>query len=126
MGLFWLMEFVTFFVDGTHKIWIAIDIIHPLTGMIVFILFICKRTVWNRLKKRYPCLERLDGVIGHNHVSSWIANLFRSRGSNEAATGSSDAQANTPEIQETATTPSGAPQLKNYFDVKVNPTQTNN
>ncbi len=46
------------------QIWIAdiVNMYNMLTGVIVFILLICKRTVWDRLKKRYPCLERLDGT----------------------------------------------------------------
>ncbi len=124
MGLFWLMEVISFFAHGASEIWIVTDIVNMLTGAIVFFLFICKRTVWNRLKKRYPCLVRIDGVICH-HGPSWLAQLFGSSGTNESGTRSSDAQANTPRIQETVTTPSAAPQLSDYFDVRVNMTQNN-
>ena len=124
MGLNGLMEFIKFFVHGDDKLWIVTDIVNPLTGMMVFILLICKRTVWNRLKKRFPCLEKLHVAICQHRDPSWITQLFRSQGNNKSSTGSNDAQVNINQrIQETApNTTTGAPQLRDDFDVRVDMT----
>jgi len=76
MEMFYLVnDLISMIVQD--QIWIAdiVNMYNMLTGVIVFILLICKR-----------------------HGPSWLAQLFGSSGNNESGSRSSDAQANTPRI----------------------------
>ena len=60
MGLSWMMEVISFAVGGSAYIWIPTDIINILTGVFIFVIFVCKPNVWKLLKLKCPCLEGLD------------------------------------------------------------------
>lgn len=60
MGVFWIMEVVSFAAGGSAYIWIPTDILNILTGVFIFIIFVCKPNVWKLLKNKIPCLKRLD------------------------------------------------------------------
>ena len=55
MGVFWIMELVSFAVDNSYNAWYIFDAFNILTGVFVFFLFVCKPKVWNLLKKRFGC-----------------------------------------------------------------------
>lgn len=59
------MEIISFAAGGVTAdwIWIPTDIINILTGLFIFIIFVCKRKVWELLKKKWTTLERLDKMI---------------------------------------------------------------
>ena len=59
MGLSWLTELISFAVGGDAYNWFFTDIVNILTGVYVFIIFVCKPKVWKLLKLKYPSLERL-------------------------------------------------------------------
>ena len=60
MGVSWMMEVISFAVGGSAYIWIPTDILNILTGVFIFIIFVCKPNVWKLLKVKCPCLEQLD------------------------------------------------------------------
>ena len=60
MGVSWVMEIVSFWVGGSAYIWIPTDILNILTGVFVFVIFVCKRRIWKSLKNRIPSLNNLD------------------------------------------------------------------
>ena len=59
------MEIISFVAgDATSNwIWVPTDIINILTGFFIFVIFVCKRNVWNLLKKKWRQLERLEKTI---------------------------------------------------------------
>ncbi|XP_046644908.1 G-protein coupled receptor Mth2-like isoform X2 [Daphnia pulicaria] len=61
MGVSWMMEVISFAVGGSAYIWIPTDILNILTGVFIFVIFVCKPNVWKLLKLKCPCLKRLDG-----------------------------------------------------------------
>ena len=60
MGAPWMMEIISFWVGGKAYKWIVPDIINICTPVFIFIVFVCKPTVWNLLKIKFPCLKKLD------------------------------------------------------------------
>ena len=80
MGISWLTEIISFAVGGDASHWFFTDILNVLTGVFIFLIFVCKPNVWKRLKMHYPCLERLDvccpaymkgkGLAGSQHGQS--------------------------------------------------------
>ncbi|KAI9557713.1 hypothetical protein GHT06_017542 [Daphnia sinensis] len=60
MGVSWMMEVISFAVGGSAYIWIPTDILNILTGVFIFVIFVCKPNVWKLLKLKCPCLKRLD------------------------------------------------------------------
>lgn len=60
MGVSWMMEVISFAVGGSAYIWIPTDILNILTGVFIFVIFVCKPNVWKLLKTKCPCLEGLD------------------------------------------------------------------
>ena len=68
MGISWVMEIVSFVASEVTSewIWIPTDIINLLTGFFVFVIFVCKRNVWNLLKKKWGLLKRLEKTITRN------------------------------------------------------------
>ena len=55
-----MMEIISFWVGGKAYKWIAPDIINICTPVFIFIVFVCKPTIWNLLKIKFPCLKKLD------------------------------------------------------------------
>ena len=60
MGVSWMMEVISFAVGGETYIWMLPDIFNILTGVFIFVIFVCKPNVWKLLKMKFPCFERLD------------------------------------------------------------------
>lgn len=60
MGVSWLTEIISYAVGGDAYNWFFTDIINILTGVYVFVIFVCKPKVWKLLKLKFPCLERLS------------------------------------------------------------------
>lgn len=60
MGVSWMMEVISFAVGGPAYFWIPTDILNILTGVFIFVIFVCKPNVWKLLKVKCPCLQRLD------------------------------------------------------------------
>ena len=65
MGISWMMEIISFAAGKvtSNWIWVPTDIINILTGFFIFVIFVCKRNVWNLLKKKWRLLERLEKTI---------------------------------------------------------------
>ena len=68
MGVSWMMEIISFVVGGIAKeyIWIPTDVINILTGLFIFVIFVCKRNVWKLLAKKWSVFERIDRRFGRN------------------------------------------------------------
>jgi hypothetical protein len=63
MGLTWISEIVSYGVGGNPVFWVATDVINILiNGVAIFIMFVCKPTVWSRLQAKFPYLKLLDAV----------------------------------------------------------------
>lgn len=65
MGINWTMEFISFTVDwclGHDKvtwIWYPTDFCNAIYGIFIFVLFVCKKAVWIKLKQRYNLIIHL-------------------------------------------------------------------
>jgi len=55
MGVSWMMEIVSFGGGGVTKdyIWIPTDVINILTGIFIFVIFVCKKNVWKLLRQKW-------------------------------------------------------------------------
>jgi len=62
MGISWISKLISDVVVREESItWMVTDIFNILTnGLVFFIMVICKPTVWNRLRLKYPSLKRLE------------------------------------------------------------------
>ncbi len=115
MGISWLTEIISIFVGGAAKLWIAFDIFNILTGVVVFIIFICKPTVWSRLKKRFTCLERLD-VSFNKYLSRVRRQLGRHPPARESSSNNHyDSTSNPNSQQTTFSTTSPTSHTPNHF-----------
>ncbi|XP_063825758.1 G-protein coupled receptor Mth2-like isoform X1 [Ostrinia nubilalis] len=52
MGLSWILEVVSSY-NPDFEGWYITDLYNVFMGVIIFVIFVCKRKVWNMLKKRY-------------------------------------------------------------------------
>ncbi len=55
-----MTEIISYVVGGDAYNWFFTDIINILTGVYVFVIFVCKPKVWKLLKIKFPSFERLD------------------------------------------------------------------
>ncbi|XP_017770683.1 PREDICTED: G-protein coupled receptor Mth2-like isoform X2 [Nicrophorus vespilloides] len=58
LGINWTMEFISWLVNWTlndtyKEIWYVTDFCNAIYGVIIFIIFVCKKSIWIMLKKRY-------------------------------------------------------------------------
>ena len=60
MGVSWISEIVTFAVQAPFEYTVVTDILNILTGLYVFIIFVCTPTVWNLLKKKFSTFQRVE------------------------------------------------------------------
>ena len=58
-----MSEIISFAVGGLEYIWIPTDILNILTGIFIFIIFVCKRNVWKLLKQKCEPLDRFDRYV---------------------------------------------------------------
>ena len=76
MGVSWFTEVISVLTHNEFSHWIFSDIINILTGVFVFIIFVCKPKVWNLLKVRVsiflatPTCRRILPCIVHSGVNS--------------------------------------------------------
>ena len=52
MGVSWMTEAISFLIHGDFTHWVFVDVVNILTGLFVFIIFVCKPKVWKLLKLR--------------------------------------------------------------------------
>lgn len=60
MGVSWMTEVISFAAGGVAYIWLLTDMFNILTGVFIFVIFVCKPNVWKLLKMKFPCFERFD------------------------------------------------------------------
>ncbi|KAF5292900.1 hypothetical protein FQR65_LT11152 [Abscondita terminalis] len=58
MGINWSMDIIAWAVDWQvdripHAIWYVIEFCNAAFGLVIFLIFVCKKSVWNLLKRRY-------------------------------------------------------------------------
>lgn len=98
MGVSWMTEIISYIVGGDAYNWFFTDIINILTGVYVFVIFVCKPKVWKLLKTKFPSLERLDIAYRRFRLR-----LFYSEGgprpSNPAVSRTTSADSNTSYIK---------------------------
>lgn len=58
MGVSWTTEIISFVSGGSFEVWAIPDILNILTGFFIFVIFVCKESVWRSLQQRIPCLKR--------------------------------------------------------------------
>ncbi|XP_063624768.1 G-protein coupled receptor Mth2-like [Cydia splendana] len=63
MGLNWILEVVSAFIEKDSVLWYAPDVFNSLTGLFIFIIFICKWSIIIQLSKRFG--------IGHDLIRKW-------------------------------------------------------
>jgi len=66
MGVSWVTEIITFAISPNKTSFEAIvvtDIFNILTGFYVFIIFVCKPSVWKMLKKKFLPRSKGEGGI---------------------------------------------------------------
>lgn len=58
MGVSWIMEVMSLIFTSTpYYIWLFSDMINGLQGVIIFVIFVCKRKIIRLLMKRFGCKE---------------------------------------------------------------------
>ncbi|KAF2357415.1 GPCR family 2 secretin-like [Trinorchestia longiramus] len=63
MGVTWICEVISF-QEGTCEVWMVTDIINSLQGVFIFIIFVCKRTVFQKLRgKCDPGISRVKRIV---------------------------------------------------------------
>jgi len=121
MGIPWIVDIVLFFMSMSVSSWPATEIFYILTGVIAFILFICKPTVWSRLRNRFPFLERLDASF-HQHLSGIRIVLGRHSPAEESGSNnhcdSSSAQQHPQQTASSSLTPTTS-QSSNHFEFNI-------
>lgn len=63
MGMSWATEVISFAIGGSNSRWITTDILNTLTGVFIFITFVCKSRVWRLLKKKFPGLIWFESFL---------------------------------------------------------------
>ena len=53
MGVTWISEIITWAVDAPIYYSIPTDVLNILTGVFIFVIFVCKKKVLRLLKKRF-------------------------------------------------------------------------
>ncbi|XP_047041290.1 G-protein coupled receptor Mth2-like isoform X2 [Helicoverpa zea] len=53
MGINWILEVVSSFYPDADVFWQFSDAYNVLVGLIIFIIFVCKKKTWKMIKKRY-------------------------------------------------------------------------
>ena len=57
MGVPWTTEIITFLADSSFESALFTDIFNIISPIFIFIIFICKPSVWKMLKLKYPRLN---------------------------------------------------------------------
>lgn len=52
MGVSWILEVISHIFPEANKIWCFTDAYNVLIGLLVFIIFVCKRKIFRLMKKR--------------------------------------------------------------------------
>lgn len=53
MGLYWLMEIISYHANSQNVFWVTVDFINTLQGVYIFIIFICNERALKILNKRF-------------------------------------------------------------------------
>ncbi|CAH0715352.1 unnamed protein product, partial [Brenthis ino] len=61
MGVSWILEVISHIFPEANKIWCFTDAYNVLIGLLVFIIFVCKRKIFRLMKKRIK-----DGILRRN------------------------------------------------------------
>ena len=70
MGVTWVTEVITAVVEGGTYYSIPTDVLNILTGVFIFIIFVCKRKVRRLLRQKLKPIER---AIKRKKQSSYIS-----------------------------------------------------
>ncbi|CAL8090472.1 unnamed protein product [Orchesella dallaii] len=103
MGLSWIFEVISWAVTKedkeNHIVWIIFDLYNALSAILIFIIFVCKRSTLNLLEQTHPMFKVFTSAIS-KFTSSFIGEA------SSTATASTGAGA-----------PSGPPKKKSYDTV---------
>ncbi|XP_035442332.2 G-protein coupled receptor Mth2-like isoform X2 [Spodoptera frugiperda] len=53
MGISWMLEVISYLVPQADAVWWVTDAYNVLIGLIIFIIFVCKKNTWIMIKKRF-------------------------------------------------------------------------
>ncbi|CAH0691999.1 unnamed protein product [Spodoptera exigua] len=70
MGINWILEVVSSFYPEANVFWQFSDAYNVLVGLIIFIIFVCKKKTWRMIKKRYRQLRGDTSKSGTQTTSS--------------------------------------------------------
>lgn len=67
MGINWTMDIIAWAVDWQvdripHAIWYVTEFCNAAFGLVIFLIFVCKKTIWNLLKRRYYTIMGLPNT----------------------------------------------------------------
>ena len=57
MGVPWTTEIITFMADSSFESALVTDIFNIISPLFIFIIFVCKPSVWKMLKLKFPSLS---------------------------------------------------------------------
>lgn len=84
MGLYWIMDVLSFHVHSQNMFWTIVDFITTLQGVFIFIIFICNKRALKILNKRFLPRKNISKQnIPLTNVqitrSTWETNFFGSK-----------------------------------------------
>ncbi|KAK5640089.1 hypothetical protein RI129_010900 [Pyrocoelia pectoralis] len=67
MGVNWTMDIIAWAVDWQvdripHAIWYVTEFCNAAFGLVIFLIFVCKKSIWNLLKRRYYTMMGLPNT----------------------------------------------------------------
>lgn len=69
MGVMWTMEIISWLVGGSGYYWVLTDSLNILTGVYIFVVFVCKKKVRKLLYETrcFTSCKRHANVAGEEH-----------------------------------------------------------
>jgi len=67
MGLSWVFEVISWVATKedaeNHVVWIIFDMYNALSAILIFIIFVCKKTTLNLLEQTHPKFKGNMGIL---------------------------------------------------------------
>jgi hypothetical protein len=57
MGVPWTTEIITFLADASFESALVTDIFNIISPLFIFIILVCRPSVWKMIKLKFPCLN---------------------------------------------------------------------
>ncbi|EFX83096.1 hypothetical protein DAPPUDRAFT_240555 [Daphnia pulex] len=110
MGVPWTTEIITFMADASYESALVTDIFNIILPIFIFIIFVCKPSVWKMLKQKFPRLSPFMSVcekIGSRVIPNKKRNRQQPSSAEESnSDNTNDISSNNKTSQQTLTTDS--------------------